>query len=67
MTELVERLHPIVQALLPYALGFAGGAMIFVVVEQIIPESQSGGHSDIATMGTMGGFALMMILEVLFS
>jgi ZIP family zinc transporter len=55
------------QALLPYALGFAGGAMIFVVVEQIIPESQSGGHSDIATMGTMGGFALMMILEVLFS
>lgn len=54
-------------ALLPYALGFAGGAMIFVVVEQVVPESQRGGHSDIATMGTMAGVVLTVILESIFS
>lgn len=52
------------QGMLPYALSFAAGAMIFVVVEQLIPESQSGKHNDIATMGTIFGFAVMMLLDV---
>ncbi|MBF0407805.1 MAG: ZIP family metal transporter [Candidatus Riflebacteria bacterium] len=52
------------QSMLPYALAFAAGAMIFVVVEEVIPESQSGGHGDLATMGTMLGFTVMMILDV---
>jgi len=51
-------------AILPYALSFAAGAMIFVVVEEAIPESQQGGNSDIATLGTMAGFTVMMILDV---
>src|SRR5690606_10488893 len=50
--------------ILPYALAFAAGAMIFVVVEEVIPESQQGGHSDVATIGTMVGFAVMMTLDV---
>ncbi len=50
--------------ILPYALAFAAGAMIFVVVEEVVPESQSGGHGDLATLGTMVGFALMMTLDV---
>lgn len=50
--------------LLPYALAFAAGAMIFVVVEEVIPESQTGGHADLATLGTMVGFAVMMTLDV---
>jgi ZIP family zinc transporter len=50
--------------MLPYALAFAAGAMIFVVVEEVIPESQSGGHSDLATLGAMVGFAVMMTLDV---
>ncbi len=54
----------VVQPLLPYALGFAAGAMIFVVVEDIIPESQRNGNTDIATLGSMLGFALMMVLAV---
>lgn len=54
------------RAILPYALGFAAGAMIFVVVEEVIPESQSEGNTDIATMGAIGGFVLMMILDVAF-
>jgi ZIP family zinc transporter len=53
-----------VRTLLPYALGFAAGAMLFVVVEQLIPESQQGESTDLATLGTMGGFALMMLLDV---
>jgi len=52
--------------LLPYALGFAAGAMIFVVVEEVVPESQRGGNTDLATMGAMIGFAVMMILDVAF-
>ena len=51
-------------SILPYALGFAAGAMIFVVVEQLIPESQKGGNTDIATLGTICGFLLMMMLDV---
>jgi len=50
--------------LLPFALAFAAGAMIFVVVEDVIPESQSSGHGDWATMGVIFGFTLMMILDV---
>ncbi|MFC2045614.1 ZIP family metal transporter [Chloroflexota bacterium] len=52
------------QPILPYALSFAAGAMIFVVIEEVIPESQRGGNTDLATMGGMAGFALMMLLDV---
>jgi ZIP family zinc transporter len=52
--------------MLPYALSFAAGAMIFVVVEEVIPESQRGGHRVLATMGGMIGFAVMMALDVAF-
>jgi ZIP family zinc transporter len=52
------------QAILPYALSFAAGAMIFVVVEEVIPESQQGNNTDLATMGSMLGFTVMMILDV---
>lgn len=54
----------VMQPLLPYALAFAAGAMIFVVVEEVVPESQSGGHTDAATLGAMVGFAVMMTLDV---
>ena len=50
--------------LLPYALAFAAGAMIFVVIEELVPESQKGGHSHAATTGAMLGFAVMMTLDV---
>jgi ZIP family zinc transporter len=56
----------VASAILPYALAFAAGAMIFVVVEDIIPESQSQKNTDLATMGAMVGFALMMTLDVAF-
>lgn len=52
------------EPILPYALAFAAGAMIFVVVEEVVPESQCNGNSDIATMGAMIGFAVMMTLDV---
>ena len=51
---------------LPYALAFAAGAMVFVVVEEVIPESQVHGFEDVATFGFLGGFVLMMILDVAF-
>ncbi len=50
--------------ILPYALSFAAGAMIFVVVEEVIPESQRQGHEDLATTGLMLGFTVMMVLDV---
>jgi len=50
--------------ILPYALAFAAGAMIFIVVEEVIPESQRGGHTDLATMGLILGFIVMMVLDV---
>src|SRR5690625_1962557 len=53
-----------IQPILPYALAFAAGAMIYVVVEELIPESQIRGNTDIATLGTMVGFSIMMILDV---
>ena len=49
---------------LPYALAFAAGAMIFIVVEEVIPESQKGGNTDLATMGLIAGFIVMMGLDV---
>lgn len=54
----------IVRPLLPYALAFAAGAMIFVVVEEVVPESQCNGNADLATLGAMLGFAVMMTLDV---
>lgn len=57
---LIEVLQPI----LPFLLAFAAGAMIYVVVEELIPESQSGRHSNVATIGVAFGFALMMLLDV---
>lgn len=50
--------------LLPYALSFAAGAMIFVVVEELIPESQTGNETDLSTVGAMLGFTTMMTLDV---
>ena len=52
------------QAILPYALAFAAGAMIFVVVEELIPESQLSGNTDLATLATLLGFSVMMTLDV---
>lgn len=54
----------LMQPILPYALSFAAGAMIYVVAEELIPESQAEKHSDVATIGVMCGFALMMTLDV---
>jgi len=53
-----------IKPILPYALSFAAGAMIFVVVEELIPESQLENHADLATMGAMVGFSVMMVLDV---
>jgi ZIP family zinc transporter len=55
-----------IQGILPYALSFAAGAMIFVVTQELIPESQSGGkNSNLATIGAFVGFAVMMALDTL--
>lgn len=50
--------------ILPYALAFAAGAMIFVVVEEVIPETQQDKYTDIATLGFIGGFIVMMTLDI---
>lgn len=52
------------QPILPYALAFAAGAMIYVVVEEVIPETQMADNTDLATLGFIGGFIIMMILDV---
>jgi len=52
------------QAVLPYALAFAAGAMLFVVIEELIPQSQLSGNTDLATMATLLGFSVMMVLDV---
>ena len=52
------------QPILPYALAFAAGAMIFVVVEEVIPETQRDKYTDVATLGFIGGFIIMMTLDV---
>lgn len=54
----------LVKPILPYALSFAAGAMIFVVVEELIPESQNGHETDYSTVGAMLGFTTMMLLDV---
>lgn len=54
----------LIQPLLPYALAFAAGAMIFVVVEELVPAAQQAGRTDLATTGTIVGFALMMFLDL---
>jgi len=54
----------LMRPILPYALSFAAGAMIFVVIEELIPESQAEKNTDIATLGAMLGFAVMMTLDV---
>ena len=54
----------VMRPVLPYALSFAAGAMIFVVVEELIPESQQANNTDAATLGAIGGFTLMMVLDV---
>lgn len=54
----------LIQPILPYALAFAAGAMIYVVIEELIPESQLHGNTDLATLGAMGGFVVMMVLDV---
>ena len=54
----------LIRPALPYLLAFAAGAMIYVVVEELIPESQAGAHSNIGTVGAALGFALMMALDV---
>jgi ZIP family zinc transporter len=57
-------LTSLISPILPYVLSFAAGAMIYVVVEELIPESQAGEHSNIGTIGAALGFALMMLLDV---
>lgn len=57
-------LTSLVVPILPYLLAFAAGAMIYVVVEELIPESQTGKHTNIGTIGVAAGFVLMMILDV---
>ena len=57
-------LTELVTPILPYLLSFAAGAMIYVVVEELIPESQEGEHSNIGTIGVAVGFALMMVLDI---
>jgi ZIP family zinc transporter len=52
------------QPILPYALAFAAGAMIYVVVEEVIPETQQDQNTDLATLGFIGGFIVMMVLDV---
>lgn len=57
-------LSSLIIPLLPYLLAFAAGAMMYVVIEELIPESQQGEHTDIGTIGAAVGFMLMMILDV---
>lgn len=54
----------LVTPLMPYFLSFAAGAMIYVIVEELIPESQSGSHSNLSTIGVAIGFVIMMILDI---
>jgi len=52
------------QPILPYALAFAAGAMIYVVIEEVVPETQKDNYTDFATLGFIGGFIVMMVLDV---
>ena len=72
LSAIVEPIAAVIGALavtfftpiLPYALAFAAGAMIFVVVEEVVPETQRDKYTDVATLGFIGGFIVMMILDV---
>jgi ZIP family zinc transporter len=72
MSALVEPIAGVVgalaviqmQPLLPYALAFAAGAMIYVVIEEVIPETQLERSTDVATLGFSAGFIAMMLLDV---
>ena len=61
---LVVLLASNVGPIMPYLLSFAAGAMIYVVVEELIPEAHLGEHSNVGTLGVLGGFLVMMILDV---
>ena len=61
---LAALLTAIVSIILPYMLAFAAGAMIYVVVEELIPEANEGEHSNLATIGVAVGFVLMMVLDI---
>ncbi|MEC7405415.1 MAG: ZIP family metal transporter, partial [Bacteroidota bacterium] len=50
--------------ILPFALAFAAGAMIYVVIEEVVPETQQDRYADLATLGFIGGFIVMMALDV---
>lgn len=52
------------EPILPYALAFAAGAMIYVVIEEVVPETQQDKYTDVATLGFIGGFLVMMVLDV---
>lgn len=52
------------EPLLPYALAFAAGAMIYIVIEEVVPETQRDRYTDVATLGFIGGFIVMMLLDV---
>ncbi len=54
----------VVEPLLPYAMGFAAGAMLFVISDEIVPETHTGGHERVATLGTMAGVVIMLYLDV---
>ena len=54
-----------VTPMMPYLLAFAAGAMLYVVIEELIPETAEGSHSNLGTIGFALGFALMMVLDVL--
>lgn len=62
---LVILLASIVTGMMPYLLSFAAGAMLYVVIEELVPEASEGEHSNLGTVGFAAGFALMMVLDVL--
>lgn len=74
-SALVEPIAAVIGALavgfftpiLPYALAFAAGAMVFVVIEEVVPETQQSNNTDLSTMGFIGGFIIMMMLDVALS
>ena len=55
---------PQIGPLMPWLLSFAAGAMVYVVVEELIPEAHLGEHSNLGTLGVLGGFLVMMVLDV---
>jgi ZIP family zinc transporter len=60
-------LSSLLMPVLPYMLAFAAGAMLYVVVEELIPEASSGQHSNFSTIGFAVGFVLMMVLDVVMA